>query len=251
MRTNASPSLADRLPHRMIRSARASLREVGAFARQAVLLPRDVDRPVLPREVAPGDDVVVVMHGLFASAGVLRPLRARFDRYAGVHTATISYAPHRSVREIGGFLRELVAALPEDARVHLVGHSLGGVVTRHFAVTEGDRRVVQTIALASPFGGVRGVGVLALDLARDLEPDSEVLRTLRTRVLERPIPHLSIVGGADVLFKDPIVHALPDGDVVVLPECGHNALLFDDECLAKVEARVIDEIAARRAAVSR
>lgn len=243
MRTHAASSLG----HSVLRSARASLREVGAFARQAVLLPRDVDRPVVPANVESGEDVVVVLHGLFASAGVLRPLRARFERYAGVHTATISYAPHRSVREIGGFLRALIAQLPSDARVHLVGHSLGGVVTRHFAVTEDDPRVVQTIALASPFGGVRGVGVLAIDLARDLEPESEVLRTIRTRVLARPIPHLSIVAGADVLFKDPIVHALPDGDVHVLPECGHNALLFDDGCLAMVEARITDDIGRTRA----
>lgn len=244
MRTHAS--LADRLPHRVLRSARASIREVGAFARQAVLLPRDVDRPVLPRDVRDGDDVVVVLHGLFASAGVLRPLRQRFERYAGVHTASMSYAPHRSVREIGAFLRELLAELPERARVHLVGHSLGGVVTRHFAVTSGDRRIVQTVALASPFGGVRGASVFALEVARDLEPNSEVLREIRTRVLETPIPHLSIVAGADVLFKDPVVHALPDGDVVLLPDCGHNAILFDDECLQRVESRVMQSVAAAR-----
>ncbi|MFO0617746.1 MAG: hypothetical protein U0414_34450 [Polyangiaceae bacterium] len=243
MRTNAA--LTDRLPS-LFKGARASLREVGAFARQAVLLPRDVDRPVVPRGVRSGEDIVVVLHGLFASAGVLRPMRARFERYAGVHTATISYAPHRSVREIGGFLRRLLADLPSDARIHLVGHSLGGVVTRHFAVTEDDPRVVQTIALASPFGGVRGVGVLSIDLARDLEPESDVLRAIRTRVLERPIPHLSIVAGSDVLFKDPVVHALADGDVHILPECGHNALLFDEDCLGMVEARVMASVAASR-----
>lgn len=248
MRTHAAST---GFGHSVLRSARASLREVGAFARQAVLLPRDVDRPVIPANVAGGEDVVVVLHGLFASAGVLRPLRARFARYAGVHTATISYAPHRSVREIGGFLRDLIAPLPRDARVHLVGHSLGGVVTRHFAVTAEDPRVVQTIALASPFGGVRGVGALhdaiGLDLARDLAPESEVLRTIRTRVLARPIPHLSIVADADVLFKDPIVHALPDGDVRVLTDCGHNACLFDEDCLSIVESRIIDDITLARA----
>lgn len=242
MRANTS-SLSD---HAFFRSARASIREVGAFARQAVLLPRDVDRPVVPRGVAAGDDVVVVLHGLFASAGVLRPLRKRFERYAGVHTATLSYAPHRSVREVGGFLRNLMSELPSDVRVHLVGHSLGGVVTRHFAVTSGDKRIVQTVALASPFGGVRGASVFALEVAKDLEPNSDVLRDIRTRALEAPIPHLSIVAGADVLFKDPVVHALPDGDVVVLPECGHNACLFDEECLRRVESRVMQSVAAAR-----
>jgi pimeloyl-ACP methyl ester carboxylesterase len=222
----------------LLRSMRASVLEARAFAKQAVLLPRDIDQPVIPRDVAPSEHVVVVLHGLFASAGVLRPLRARIDRHEGLRTATISYAPHRSVREVGDMVRRIVAELPSEAAIHLVGHSLGGIVARWFAVTVDDPRVVQTVALASPFGGVRATRILAMDLTRDLDPDGEVLRTIRTRRLARPIPHLSIVAGSDVLFKDPVVHALADGDVAVLRDRGHNALLFDEECLDMVEARI-------------
>jgi len=223
---------------RLLRAGRVSFAEAQAFARQAVLLRHDVERPVVPDDVEPNADVVVVLHGLFATAGVLRPLRERLERHGDVHTATLSYAPHRGVREVAVRVRALLADLPSTARLHLVGHSMGGVVARYVGVTAADPRIVQTVALASPFGGVRGVSLLSVDVARDMEPESEVLRTIRTSQAGRHLPHLSILAGADALFSNPIVHALPDGEVVVLSDRGHNALLFDDECLRLVEARV-------------
>ncbi len=223
---------------RLLRASRVSYVEARAFARQAVLLRHDIERPVVPDDVGPDDEVAVVLHGLFATAGVLRPLRECLERGAGVKTATLSYAPHRGVREVAGRVRELLARLPDSTRVHLVGHSMGGIVSRFVAVTADDPRIAQTVALASPFGGVRGASLLSVDVARDMEPESEVLRTIRTSARGRSIPHLSILAGADALFSSPIVHALPDGDVVVLPDRGHNALLFDEECLRMVTMRV-------------
>src|SRR5580692_3270252 len=76
------------------RSALATAaREALAFARQGWLLRHDTSEPVIPRDVAPGDDVVVFLHGLFATAGVLRPLRAAVARHPFVHTATFTYLP--------------------------------------------------------------------------------------------------------------------------------------------------------------
>ena len=46
-----------------------------AFFRQVALVPCDLG-PLVP-EMSPGDDVVVLVHGFMASAGVFRPLRAR------------------------------------------------------------------------------------------------------------------------------------------------------------------------------
>src|SRR5688572_20838715 len=62
-------------------SLRAVGREALAFARQAVLLHRDV-ASTLPERVREGEDVVVLLHGLFATAGVLRPLRRSIEQDA-------------------------------------------------------------------------------------------------------------------------------------------------------------------------
>ncbi len=223
----------------LLRSVRVSVREATAFAKQATLLHHDTGAPVVPREVSEGEHVVVVLHGLFASAGVLRPLRAHLERRPGLHTATLSYAPGRTGREVAHALESLLDALPAHATIHLCGHSFGGVVARYVAVRRSDPRVVQTIALASPFGGIRGATLLGLGGVRDLEPESELLRAVRLTRPRAPIPHLSIIAGSDVLVSSPVAHALPDGDLVVLPERGHNTLLFDPECISLVTERVL------------
>lgn len=231
----------------LVRSVKVSVKEATAFARQATLLHKDTLAPVVPRDVPEDADVVVVLHGLFATAGVLRPLRTHLERHADVYTATLSYAPGRTGEEVAQALDELLDALPDHATIHLCGHSFGGVVSRYVAVRREDPRVVQTIALASPFGGIRGANLLVLGGVRDLDPDSALLRRARLGRPKAPIPHLSVIAGSDVLVSSPVAHALPDGEVLVLHDRGHNALLFDDECISLVAQRVVERQAARRA----
>ncbi len=225
-----------------------AVREALAYARQGLLLRHDTAEPVLPRGVAAGDDVVVFLHGLFATAGVLRPLRAAIGRHPSLHTAALTYLPGPGVAAIAEQLRALVDALPGDARVHLVGHSLGGIVARYFALEAGDPRVVQTISLATPFGGIPRAGWLGVDTGRDMQPRSAVLSRILLHPDARRLPHLSIIAGADNVVDAPIAHALPGGDVRVMAGRGHNTLLFDDEVARAVEARILERRRLCRAA---
>lgn len=213
-------------------------REAFAFARQATLLGRDVQRPVLPRDedVGDGDHVVVFLHGLFASAGVLRPLRERVTRHPRLHDAALTYAPGPDVDQLADRLAALLSEVPAHAKVHLVGHSLGGIVCRHLAAHRPDERIVQTISLASPFGGVRAASVLGVRGVRDLAEESLVLR--RIRLSTSTVPHLSIVAAEDKVAGSAVAHALPGFEVVVVDRCGHNALLYDPRAIAAVEARI-------------
>ena len=125
-----------------------------AFARQAWLLRHDTGNAVVSGEIAHGDDVVVFLHGLFASAGVLRPLRAAITRNRGVHAAALSYPPGPGIAELSERLRALLHTLPATARIHLVGHSLGGIVVRHFVQEIGDAREAAG-AVESPTSRIR------------------------------------------------------------------------------------------------
>lgn len=223
------------------RSALAvAAREALAFARQGLLLRHDTAEPVIPHGVSAGEDVVVFLHGLFATAGVLRPLRAAIARHVGVHTAALTYLPGPGVPAIAARLGEITSAVPAGARLHLVGHSLGGIVARWFALEAGDPRVVQTISLATPFAGVPRAAWLGVDTGRDLHPQSPVLRRILLHPEADGIPHLSIVAGADNLVETPVSHALPGGDVLVMEGRGHNTLLFDDEVARAVERRILE-----------
>src|SRR5690242_11781956 len=56
------------------RSVRAQVAETLATLREVVLMPRDLG-PLVPHQVDHEDDLVVLVHGFFASAGVWRPMK--------------------------------------------------------------------------------------------------------------------------------------------------------------------------------
>jgi pimeloyl-ACP methyl ester carboxylesterase len=199
-----------------------------ALLRQAMLVPCDL-ADMIPEVgvVKAGDDVVVLVHGFLASAGVFRPLRARLHADASAHVATFSHTPGVGVRRIARKLARVVERLPRTARVTVVGHSLGGVVARWYVQEMGGHaRVSQTVSLASPFCGV---DVPALFVGADVHRDSALLRRLRDGARGCGVPHASIVAGDDTVVEGVPTACLGVGDVIVLVGRGHNELLFDDE----------------------
>jgi triacylglycerol lipase len=208
-----------------------------ALLREATLVARDLTA-VVPQARA-GDDVVVLVHGFLASAGVFRPLRVRLEREAGARVATFTHAPGVGIRRIARRLGELVDRLPHGTRITVVGHSLGGVVARWYVQELGGHaRVARTISLGSPFGGV---AVLPLLVGADLHEQSALLRRVRERAHIAGVPHTSIVAQDDTVVLGVETACLGFGDVVVIPRRGHNALLFCD----RAAGLVIDRVRAR------
>lgn len=205
-----------------------------ALLREVTLVPRDL-APVVP-EAQPGDDVVVLVHGFLASAGVFRPLRARLEREAGARVATFTHAPGLGIRRIARRLAALVDRIPPGARITVVGHSLGGVVARWYVQEMGGHeRVAQTISLASPFGGIDVPPYL---VGADLHEQSDLLRRIRENAHVCAVPHTSIVGEEDTLVVGVRTACLGFGEEIVLPERGHNALLFCERAAAIVIERI-------------
>ncbi len=215
------------------RAFRTAAREALALARQATLLHRDV-APVVPA-VARGD-VVVFVHGFLATAGVLRPLRDAVEQGTRAVTASFTHAPGLGIASIAERLGELVRGLESpELRVHLVGHSIGGLAARWF-MTElgGDARVAGTISIASPFEGAPRARFFPGVLARDIEPGSALLARLRDA--RSTVPHLSIAGGADRVVPGGAL--LPQGDTLLVESAGHNELLYHPSTVGAVVRRI-------------
>jgi hypothetical protein len=206
-----------------------------ALLKEMALVPRDL-RPVVP-EARPGDDVVVLVHGFLASAGVFRPLRKRLERETGARVATFTHAPGVGIRRIAMRLASIVERIPEGTRITVVGHSIGGLAARWYVQELGGRaRVARTISLASPFGGVATAPRYLVGV--DLQETSGVLRRLRQHAHVCGVPHTSVVGEDDTLVVGVDAACLGFGEVVVLPERGHNALLFCEHAAGIVIERV-------------
>ena len=224
----------------------AASREVRAVARLASLMMRERE-PALPEGVAPGDDVVVFVHGFLTTAGAMRPLRDRLERRAGARTTGFTYGSVLGVAQVAQVLGRLVDQLPSHARIHLVGHSLGGLAVRWYVQQiRRDPRVVQTICIAAPFEGARGARWVPGVVGRDIRANSPVLQRLdQSADAARDLPHLTILGALDTAI--PIRTRGPVGERVIIADCGHNGLLFHPAVGDAVVARVLASRALRAA----
>jgi pimeloyl-ACP methyl ester carboxylesterase len=212
--------------------AQAFGREALAFARQFTLLHRDLDAQV-PSHAR---ELVVLVHGFLATAGVLRPLRERLEA-EGRTVGSFTHPPGIGVETLAARVGEVVAASRAE-RIHLVGHSIGGLAARWF-VQElgGDARVVQTVSIASPFWGAPRARLVPGPLARDLHPQSALLARLREGI-GRGVPHLAVSGTHDAVVGVP--QPLGAAAELLAPGMGHNAVLYDPAVLARVVAAVAE-----------
>lgn len=190
--------------------------------------------------MAGNDTVVVMLHGLFATAGALRPLRNRIEQATRFKTASISYEPGCNLTTIVERLRAFLHRLPPSCSIHLVGHSMGGLVARYYVqVGVGDPRVRQTISLASPFHGSNIARYVPNCFCPDLEPQSPSLQDLlRQHARANHIPHTSIASTHDQLVWPWQSAIYPHGTAIVVRARGHNTLLFDP-CISNHVTRTL------------
>ena len=219
-----------------LRSLEVVGREAYALAKQGALFYRDVLERV--PHAQPGSDVVVLVHGLFQTAGVLRPVREQIARETRAETASFSYATGPGVERIAQRLAELMRELPSGIRIHLVGHSVGGLVVRWYVQELGsDERVVQTVSLGSPFSGTTHARYFPTQVGRDIVPGSPLLKRLAAgaRAGER-VPHLSITATHDSVVPSGAV--LAAGDRLAIDGCGHNGLIYHGRVAREIVRRV-------------
>jgi triacylglycerol lipase len=212
-------------------------REAAAIARQATLIYRDV-RGARPIWVRSDRDVVMLVHGLFATAGVLRPLAREIESRTGACTTSFTHLPGPGIPSIAQDIARGVGAISGDVRIHLIGHSIGGVAVRYFVQELGsDSRIVQTISIGSPFGGTKPARLFPAPVGRDIAPGSALLERLSHGARQRlRVPHVSITGLEDHVV--PSGAHLAAGETVSVAGCGHNSLLYHPRVVAEVVARI-------------
>jgi pimeloyl-ACP methyl ester carboxylesterase len=92
----------------------------------------------------------------------------------------------RGAADLGRHIERICEQTGHD-RVHVVGHSLGGLIARyHVQRQDGDRRVESLVTLGTPHGGSVWAHVVPTPLIRQLRPGSPVLQELA-----EPVPACS------------------------------------------------------------
>ncbi|MGE3810376.1 MAG: esterase/lipase family protein [Candidatus Nanopelagicales bacterium] len=142
-----------------------------------------VHRALLVGDVEAAGTPIILVHGIVDNRSVFTMLRRGLRRRGFGRVVTVNYSSiNGDVRMLADRLGELVEEVCEETgfeRVHVVGHSLGGLVARYYVQRlGGDERVHTLVTLGSPHSGTLPAYVLPHPLVRQLRPGSDVVREL-------------------------------------------------------------------------
>ncbi|KQS59058.1 lipase [Geodermatophilus sp. Leaf369] len=187
---------------------------------------------------------VVLVHGMVDNRSVFTVMRRRLRQRGFTSVSSWNYSPlvqdvRTAARRLAEHLEEVCRQTGHD-RVHVVGHSLGGLVARYLVQRLDDSRVASLVTLGSPHGGSVWARALPLPLARQLRPGSPLFDELAA-----PAP------GCDT----PITAVYSDLDQVVVPassgRCDHPDLRVRNVLVSGVghmslpiHRAVVEEVAA-------
>ena len=126
---------------------------------------------------------VLLVHGLVDNRSVFTVMRRSLRRRGFAQVCSWNYSPlladaARGAADLGEHIERLCAQTGHE-RVHVVGHSLGGLIARYHVQRQGgDRRVASLVTLGTPHQGSIWAHVLPTPLVRQLRPGSPLLREL-------------------------------------------------------------------------
>ena len=126
---------------------------------------------------------VVLVHGLIDNRSIFAVMRRSLSRRGFASVCSWNYSPlssdiARCAADLGAHI-ERVCEQTGHERVHVVGHSLGGLIARYHVQRQGgDRRVESLVTLGTPHQGSVLAHVVPTPMIRQLRPSSAVLREL-------------------------------------------------------------------------
>ncbi|RBY93462.1 lipase [Blastococcus sp. TF02-8] len=149
---------------------------------------RTGEQPPAVRALFAGDPLaarvpVLLVHGLIDNRSVFSVMRRNLRRRGFAHVCSWNYSPFldditRAATDLGEHIERICEQTGHD-RVHVVGHSMGGLIARYHVQRQGgDRHVDSLVTLGTPHQGSVLAHVVPTPLVRQLRPGSPVLREL-------------------------------------------------------------------------
>jgi triacylglycerol lipase len=196
------------------------------------------DMPLLERALVIGDieaagTPILLVHGLVDNRSVFTLLRRRLRRRGFGRVVSMNYSPLTDdVRTAATLLAERVEELCDQTgyeRIHVIGHSLGGLIARYYVqCLGGDDRVHTLVTLGSPHRGTLAAHLIPHPLIRQLRPGSPIIGEL-----EAPAPDCQTRFVAFYTDLDHLIVPAANGRVdhpdlratnILAPGVGHTSL---------------------------
>jgi triacylglycerol lipase len=142
-----------------------------------------IQRGLVIGDVEAAGTPILLVHGMADNRSIFTLLRRGLLRRGFGRVLTVDYSPLTTdVRAAAADLADHVEQLVADSgyeRLHVIGHSLGGLIARYYVQRLGGHERVHTlVTLGTPHGGTLPAHLLPATLGRQLRPGSALLREL-------------------------------------------------------------------------
>lgn len=142
-----------------------------------------VQRGLMIGDVVAAGTPILLVHGVTDNRSIFTVLRRGLRRRGFGRVTALNYSPlTEDVREVATRLSEVVEAICAETgyeRIHVIGHSMGGLVARYYVQRMGgDERVHTVVALGTPHSGTFPARLVPHPVARQMRPGSDVLQQL-------------------------------------------------------------------------
>lgn len=140
-------------------------------------------RGLLVGDVEAAGTPIVLVHGIFDNRSIFTLLRRGLHRRGFGSTYALNYsALTEDIRTVAarlGTLIDQVCGETGHERVHVIGHSLGGLIGRYLVQRlGGDERVHTLVTLGTPHQGTLPARLVPLEIARQMRIDGDLIAEL-------------------------------------------------------------------------
>ena len=140
-------------------------------------------RSLLVGDVRAAGTPILLAHGIVDNHTVFALMRRQLLRRGFTRIHTFSYSPLtldvRSTAERMGAEIEAICEESGSEQIHVVGHSLGGLIARYYVQRlGGDERVHTCVTLGTPHQGTMAARLLPWPLVKQVRPGSDLMAEL-------------------------------------------------------------------------
>ena len=142
-----------------------------------------VQRGLFIGDVEAAGTPIILVHGVIDNRSVFTLLRRALHKRGFGRVVTLNYPRFiRDMRSVAQQLAELVEEVTRETgyeRVHIVGHSMGGLIGRYYVQRmNGDQRVHTLVTLGTPHGGSVPALLAPAWVFRQLSPRSDIVQEI-------------------------------------------------------------------------
>jgi triacylglycerol esterase/lipase EstA (alpha/beta hydrolase family) len=176
---------------------------------------------------------VILLHGLFNNRAAWLWFKYRLRRKRLTDLYTINLPVWKDIETLTERVARLIDELRQQRgieKVHLIGHSMGGIIARNYLqIRGGAEKVDRCILIGTPNSGSKMVPFVITNLGKNLIPGSPFLTNLNTKPFPKNVRLTNIYSRHDNLVVPFELARLNKQTNVELSGVGHNTLLFHPE----------------------